>query len=72
MTMSYAFTLRMTFLRRRVMAMLVVALVAAAAALAAASTSARQTLVRAHIARDGSVVVSGYDGGAPLAPATKP
>jgi hypothetical protein len=54
------------------MAVLVVALVAAAAALAAASTSANQTLVRAHVARDGSVVVSGYDGGAPLAPATKP
>ena len=47
------------------------ALAAVAAALAA-STSAHQTLVRAHIARDGSVVVSGYDGGAPLAPAAKP
>jgi hypothetical protein len=70
--MSYAFTPRMTFLRRRVLAVLVMALVAAAAAIAAASTSAHQTLVRAHIARDGSVVVSGYDGGAPLAPATKP
>jgi hypothetical protein len=54
------------------MAVLVVALVAAAAAVAAASTSANQTPVRAHVARDGSIVVSGYDGGAPLAPATKP
>ena len=70
--MSYALTPRMTFLRRRVMAVLVVAAVAAGAALAAASTSASQTPVRSHIARDGSIVVSGYDGGAPLAPATKP
>jgi hypothetical protein len=70
--MSHAFTPRMTFLRRRVMAVLVVALVAAAAAVAAASTSANQTPIRAHVARDGSIVVSGYDGGAPLAPATKP
>jgi hypothetical protein len=70
--MSHAMTPHMTFLRRRVMAVLVVAIVAAAAALAAASTSAHQTLVRAHVARDGSVVVSGYDGGAPLAPTTKP
>ena len=70
--MTHAMTPRMTFLRRRVMAVLAVAVVAAAAALAAASTSAHQSLVRAHIARDGSVVVSGYDGGAPLAPAAKP
>lgn len=70
--MSHALTPRMTFLRRRVTAVLAVAAVAAAAALAAASTSAHQTLVRAHIARDGSTVVSGYDGGAPLAPASKP
>jgi hypothetical protein len=69
--MSHALTPHMTFLRRRVMAVLVVALVAAAV-LAAASTSAHQTLVRAHVARDGSVVVSGFDGGAPLAPAAKP
>ena len=69
--MSHALTPRMTFLRRRVMAVFVVALVAAAA-LATASTSARQTLVRAHIARDGSVMVSGFDGGVPLAPAAKP
>jgi hypothetical protein len=69
---SHSLTPRMTFLRRRVMAALVVALVAAAAALAAASTSAHQTAVRAHITSDGSVVVSGYDGGAPLAPAAKP
>ncbi len=70
--MSHALTPRMTFLRRRAMAVLAVVLVAAAAAVAAASTSANQALVRAHIARDGSVVISGYDGGAPLAPATKP
>jgi hypothetical protein len=61
--MSYVLIPRMTYLRRRVMAVLVVALVAAAAALAAASTSAQPSLVKAHVARDGSIVVSGYDGG---------
>ncbi len=68
--MSQALTPSMTFLRRRLLAGLVVALVVAAAL--AATTSANQSAVRAHIARDGSVVVSGYDGGAPLAPAAKP
>ena len=59
-----------TFLRRRFVVAIVVAL--AVIARWPRSTSAHQTLVRTHIARDGSVVVSGYDGGAPLAPATKP
>jgi hypothetical protein len=71
MTMPYALTTQITFLRRRALAVLVVALVVAAT-LAAATTSAHQTLVRAHIASDGTTVVSGFDGGAPLAPATKP
>jgi hypothetical protein len=70
MTMTYALATRMTFFRRRALVAFV-AVLAAAAALAA-STSAHQTLVRAHVARDGSVVVSGFDGGAPLAPAAKP
>jgi hypothetical protein len=67
MTMSYAFDNHIMFFRRR----FVVAIVAALAIIAAlaASTSAHQTLVRSHVARDGSVVVSGYDGGAALAPA---
>jgi hypothetical protein len=70
MTMTYALATRMTFFRRRALVAFVAALAAAGAL--AASTSANQTLVRAHIARDGSVVISGYDGGAPLAPAAKP
>jgi hypothetical protein len=70
MTMSYAVTPHITFLRRRALVVLVVLLMAAAAL--AASTSAHQTLVRAHVASDGTTVVSGYDGGAPLAPAAKP
>jgi hypothetical protein len=68
--MSYALADRMTFLRRRALVALVVAL-AVIAALATA-TSAHQTLVRAHVARDGSIVVSGYDGGAPLASTATP
>ena len=36
---------------------------AAVAVLAPPATSARQTLVHAFVARDGSTVVSGYDGG---------
>ena len=49
-------------LRRRI-AILAVAAVALSAALAPAATSARQTLVHALIAKDGTVTVSGYDGG---------
>ncbi len=60
----------MTFFRRRAMVALVAAL-AMVAALASA-TSAHQTLVRAHVASDGSVLVSGYDGGVALAPSATP
>jgi hypothetical protein len=56
-------------LRRRI-AVLAVAAVALAAALAPAATSARQTLVHAFLAKDGTTTVSGYDGGvAPVNPA---
>jgi hypothetical protein len=41
----------------------------AATAVFAASTSAHQTLVHTHRDRSGTVLVTGYDGGAPLAPA---
>jgi hypothetical protein len=34
----------------------------------AASTSAHQTLVHSYVAHNGTTVVSGYDGGVPLAP----
>jgi hypothetical protein len=54
-----------TIFKRRI-AVLAIAALGLAAALAPA-TSARRTLVHAFLAKDGSTVVSGYDGGAPLA-----
>ena len=55
---------------RRRIAILAVAALALAAALAPAATSARQTLVHAFVAKDGTTTVSGYDGGvAPVKPA---
>ncbi len=55
---------------RRRLAIMAVAAVALAAALAPAATSARQTLVHAFLAKDGTTTVSGYDGGvAPVNPA---
>jgi hypothetical protein len=50
-------------LRRRLV-VLAIAAVALAAALAPGATSARQTLVHSFLAKDGTHVVSGYDGGA--------
>jgi hypothetical protein len=49
---------------RRRLAVLAIAAVALAAALAPGTTSARQTLVHSFLAKDGTHVVSGYDGGA--------
>ena len=49
---------------RRRLVVLAIAAVALAAALAPAATSARQTLVHSFLAKDGTHVVSGYDGGA--------
>jgi hypothetical protein len=54
-----------TILKRRIAALAVV-LVGAAAVLAPA-TSAQEQAVHAYLAKDGSTVVSGYDGGAVLA-----
>ncbi len=55
---------------RRRIAILAVAALALAAALAPAATSARQTLVHAFLAKDGTTTVTGYDGGvAPVKPA---
>ncbi len=56
-------------LRRRVA--LTAAAVLAAAAIAPAATSARQALVHAFMARNGTTVVSGYDGGVAVAPQTR-
>jgi uncharacterized membrane protein len=57
----------LTILRRRT-ALCAAAAALAAGALLAPSTSAHQTLVHAYTAKDGTTVVSGYDGGAPLKP----
>jgi hypothetical protein len=59
-----AFTPR--FVRRRI-AVLAIAALGVAAALAPA-TSANQTVVHTYVAKDGTTVVSGYDGGAALKP----
>jgi hypothetical protein len=59
---------RTTILKRRA-AVLAVAAVGAAAAFAPA-TSAHQTLVHAFVAKDGTTVVSGYDGGVAVARST--
>jgi hypothetical protein len=54
--------------KRVLAALAVLALVAVAIFVTATATSARQTIVHTHLAKDGTTVVSGYDGGAPLAP----
>jgi hypothetical protein len=56
----------LTIIKRRI-AILAVAALGVAAVLAPA-TSARQTIVHAFLAKDGTTVVSGYDGGVALRP----
>jgi hypothetical protein len=46
----------------------VVALVAAVIFATATTTSAQQAIVHTHLGKAGTIVVTGYDGGAPLAP----
>jgi hypothetical protein len=58
-------------LRRRTLAVTVLA-VAVAAAVLSPATSAHQTIVHAQLTRSGTVVVSGFDGGATLAPPKTP
>jgi hypothetical protein len=53
-----------TIVFRRRLAVLAIAALAIAAAIAPGATSARQTLVHSFLAKDGTHVVSGYDGGA--------
>jgi hypothetical protein len=55
--------------RRMAATLAVLALTASAAG--AATGSMTSGVVHAHIDRSGTTVVSGYDGGAPLAPASK-
>jgi hypothetical protein len=54
--------------RRRLVALLAVVALGVAFGLAPGASS-RQTMVHAFLAKDGTTVVSGYDGGAALAPA---
>jgi hypothetical protein len=51
-------------LKRRIAALAVAAV--AASALFAATTSAQQTTVHSYVAKNGTTVVSGYDGGVAL------
>ncbi|MFL5864144.1 MAG: hypothetical protein ACJ780_25800 [Solirubrobacteraceae bacterium] len=64
-----AFTASPIIVFRRRLALLAIAAFGLAAALVPEATSARQTLVHAFLAKDGTHVVSGYDGGvAPVMP----
>jgi hypothetical protein len=64
-----ALAVRQAVIKKRVAAVIaIVAAVAAIAAAVAVATADHQTVVHSHVAKGGSVVVSGYDGGAPLAP----
>jgi hypothetical protein len=54
--------------RRRLVALLAVVALGVALGLAPQASS-RQTMVHAFLAKDGTTIVSGYDGGVPLAPA---
>jgi hypothetical protein len=55
------------FISKRTLVVLAVLAVVAVAVFATA-TSARQSIVHTHLAQGGTVVVTGYDGGAPLQP----
>jgi hypothetical protein len=55
--------------KRLAMSLMALALAVAAPAALASSTSTRQGVVHTYVQRSGMVVVTGYDGGAPLAPA---
>jgi hypothetical protein len=54
--------------KRALAVLAVLAVVAVAVFVTATATSARQTIVHTHLAQGGTIVVTGYDGGAPLAP----
>ena len=61
-------TPRTKIIRRRIVAGAVVLAAAASApvAVAAASSSSSRTAVHTQVQRDGTTLVSGYDGGVPL------
>jgi hypothetical protein len=60
------------FVKRAIAILAILVTAAAIVAALAAATSADQTIVHSHIAKGGTVVVSGYDGGVPLAPNSTP
>ncbi len=66
-TLGEAMPAQTTVIFRRRAALLAIMAVIASAAIAPAPTSARQTLVHAFLARNGTTVVSGYDGGVAVA-----
>jgi hypothetical protein len=55
-------------LKRAAAILALVAAVVAIAAAVAAATADHQTVVHTHLAKGGTVVVSGYDGGVALPP----
>ena len=65
--MSVSVAVAPNFILRRAVAVLVLALVASAIFVAA--VSAGQPPVQEHFLKGGAVQVSGFDGGAPVAPA---
>ena len=65
-----SFTANRSRITKRAAAILVTMAVVAPAALAS-STSTNSGVVHAYVDRSGTTVVSGYDGGAPLAPAPR-
>jgi hypothetical protein len=55
-------------IKRAIAILAIVAAAVAIVAAVAAATTDHQTIVHTHLAKGGTVVVSGYDGGAGVAP----
>ncbi len=69
--MDHTLTLTHTGISKRVLAAVAaLALAIAAPAAIAASTSGSPGVIHTFVQKSGTIVVSGYDGGAPLAPST--
>jgi hypothetical protein len=68
----HSFTANRSRITKRAAAVLVAMAVVAPAALASStSTTTTSGVVHAYVDRSGTTVVSGYDGGAPLAPSRR-
>jgi hypothetical protein len=68
--MSAAAAPQTILIRRTVAILALVAAVVAIATAVATATAGQQAIVHTHLAKGGTVVVSGYDGGAALSPKT--